>query len=413
MAPTDAMWHWFGAKFPTDQFVIFAFDGVPPSVADAVAMTLDRARSVPDLTVRIDEDRFGLRFPRWVTQGVDPTQCIEHDLPVSTWTGCLDAVDGLVAEQLNTHRHAWRLHVFTPVTGVPGVGGPATVVVLQITHALGDGPRTTALAAAMLGRDAMPAVVPAGATGPPIRSLAAALRSQRGLARDVAAGRVPPAAASVRALSLNDRPAGRTVVRTLVRRADQLSGPTLTVSALAAVSDALTGYLRVRGEDVSELTASVPTAKGGVAQSNNHIASASVGLHAEAPNFDEKVRRIVHDLLEWRRRSRHPAFDAEEAAFAWIPAPLRRLAILAMRTDRRPALVPAHTVVLSVDRGPADLAFGGCPVAFTMGFPALLPISSLVHGVHRIGDTVAFTVRGSAPQVDVDDYLGRLDAALT
>jgi hypothetical protein len=47
-----------------------------------------------------------------------------------------------------------------------------------------------------------------------------------------------------------------------------------------------------------------------------------------------------------------------------------------------------------------------------MGFPAVLPISSLVHGVHSIGDTVAFTVHGSTPQVDVDDYVARLDAAL-
>ena len=162
----------------------------------------------------------------------------------------------------------------------------------------------------------------------------------------------------------------------------------------------------------AQLTVSVPTTKGGIAQSYNHIGPASIGLHADAPSRDEKVRRIVSDLMDWRRRSLHPAFAAEEAAFATIPAPVRRLAIKRIRPDRRSALVPAHTVVSSVDRGPMDLSFGGRPVVYTMGFPALLPISSLVHGVHSIGDTVAITVHASTPQVDVDDYLARLDTAL-
>ncbi len=412
MAPADAMWHWFATKFPTDQFVIFAFDGMPASLADAVGAALERARSIPDLTVRIQEDRFGLRFPKWVECGVDSAQGVVHELQTPTWGACLDAVSALVKQQLDTHVATWRLHVLPAVIGVPGVAGPATVGVLQITHALGDGPRTTALAAAMFGRDAVPTTITAGPVGPLIRSMSAAVRARRELARDVEAGRVPPAKAPVRTLSLNSRPSGTLVLRTLMRRKEQLTGPTLTVSALVSVSDALTGYLRARGEDTSELTASVPAAKGGVAKSYNHIGSASIGLHADAASRDDKVRRIVADLMEWRRRNLHPALDAEEAAFATIPAPVRRLAIELMRADRQPAMVPAHTVVSSVDRGPADLSFGGRPVVYTMGFPALLPISSLVHGVHSIGDTVAFTVHASSPQVDVDDYVARLDAAL-
>jgi hypothetical protein len=412
MAPADAMWHWFATKFPTDQFLVFAFDGVPVSLAEAIAAALDRARRIPDLTVRVQEDPFGLRFPRWVEGGIDSAQCVVHELPTPTWATCLDAVSALVHHQLDTHVAAWRLHVFASVDGVPGVAGPATVVALQITHALGDGPRTTALAAAMFGRDAVPTAITPGRPGPLIGSTSAAVRTKWELARDVEAGRVPPAKAQVRALSPNDAPSGTLVLRSLVRRKDQLTGPTLTVSALVAVSDALSGYLQARGEDTSQLTASVPTTKGGIAQSYNHIGPASIGLHADAPSRDEKVRRIVVDLMNWRRRNLHPAFDAEEAAVAAIPAPLRRLAIKLIRSDRRPTLVPAHTVVSSVDRGPMDLSFGDRPVVYTMGFPALLPISSLVHGVHSIGDTVAFTVHASTPQVDVDDYVARLDAAL-
>ena len=243
MAPTDAMWHWFGAKFPTDQFVIFAFDGVPPSVADAVAMTLDRARSVPDLTVRIDEDRFGLRFPRWVTQGVDPTQCIEHDLPVSTWTGCLDAVDGLVAEQLNTHRHAWRLHVFTPVTGVPGVGDrrPWSSSRSRTLSAMDRGPRRW--------RRRCWAVTPCPPSCRPARparrSGAWRRRCDRNAAWPATWRPAGPARGRVGACAQPQRPAGREDRRPDAGASRRSAvGPTLTVSALAAVSDALTGYLR-------------------------------------------------------------------------------------------------------------------------------------------------------------------------
>ena len=74
--------------------------------------------------------------------------------------------------------------------------------------------------------------------------------------------------------------------------------------------------------------------------------------------------------------------------------------------------VAGHTVVSSVNRGRADLRFGGAPVAFTAGFPALSPVMSLTHGVHGIGDTVAISIRADPVNVDVDDYQDRLTHAL-
>jgi hypothetical protein len=65
-----------------------------------------------------------------------------------------------------------------------------------------------------------------------------------------------------------------------------------------------------------------------------------------------------------------------------------------------------------VYRGPADLSFGGRPVRYTAGFPALSPMQSLTHGVHGIGDTVAISVHADSVTVDVDDYLDRLVRAL-
>jgi hypothetical protein len=74
--------------------------------------------------------------------------------------------------------------------------------------------------------------------------------------------------------------------------------------------------------------------------------------------------------------------------------------------------VAGHTVVSSVNRGAADLSFGGAPVAFTAGFPQLSPMMSLTHGVHGIGRTVAISIRADPVNVDVDEYRQRLARAL-
>ena len=72
-----------------------------------------------------------------------------------------------------------------------------------------------------------------------------------------------------------------------------------------------------------------------------------------------------------------------------------------------------NTVVSSVNRGPADLNFGGARVVLTSGYPALSPMMGLTHGVHGIGDAIAISVHASASALpDIDAYLALLDAAL-
>ena len=78
----------------------------------------------------------------------------------------------------------------------------------------------------------------------------------------------------------------------------------------------------------------------------------------------------------------------------------------------RSSTVTGHTVVSSINRGPADLNFGGRPVILTAGYPALSPMMALTHGVHGIGSTIAFSVHADATVIDVDDYIGRLHEAL-
>ena len=117
------------------------------------------------------------------------SQLVAHDLADNSWAGALAAVSALADDQLDSRVMSWRLHVFTPVDGMPGAAGMGTVAVLQATHALGDGIRCSALAAQLFGRAG---AVPAVPTPPPFRGAALpwravrATRAHRQLVRDTA-----------------------------------------------------------------------------------------------------------------------------------------------------------------------------------------------------------------------------------
>ena len=397
MAAPDAQLLWLSAAVPNDQFLLFAFDGTP-DLGAALEDVRRNAQRCPDLFLRaVDDSRWS--YPRWQRGEITPDQIRVH--PATDWQGCLTAVATL--DQLDATRAAWRMHVFPP-----------GFVVVQIAHCLGDGTRSAALAAALLGRRApLPPV-----TGPhrgflPARAVAAA-RAHRRLMRDIEAGRLAPPAPPRPAASVNARPGGHSVLRTAVVHRDQLRRPTVTVGALAAVSEALGGYLVARGEDISRLGAEVPFTLGvsRPAQARNNFRNVSVNLHPQA-GTQERAELIAAELVECRRRVRHPAVQASDAAFAAVPAPVLRWGVGQFDPAAHSGTAAAHTVVSSVNRGPADLTFGGCPVAFTAGFPALSPMMSLTHGVHGIGDAVAISVHADPGNVDVDDYFDRLAHALS
>ena len=71
------------------------------------------------------------------------------------------------------------------------------------------------------------------------------------------------------------------------------------------------------------------------------------------------LQRIAADLANGRRRFEHPATRSADRAFAAVPAPLLRWGVSQFDPDVRPTQVPGNTVVSSVNRGPADLSFGG------------------------------------------------------
>ncbi len=408
MAAVDAQFYWMSAKLPSDEFLLYAFDGEPADYRAAVDRVCARARACPGLTTRV-ADRGRLAYPLWVPATVGSDRVIRHELADAGWGDCLAAVAALAEDQLDVRQLPWRLHVFAPVLGIPGVPGPGSVAVLQVAHPLADGARAAALAAWLFGRRApVPEPAPPSAGFLPWRAVDAA-RTHRRLVRDTRAGLLAPGAGPRPLQATNARPAGARSVRTLVRRRAQLPGPTVTVGVLAAVSTTLSTLL---GEGSDALGAEVPMAKPGVPRAHNHFGNVVVGLYPTLEP-DARVARIAADLANGRRRFEHPATRAADRAFAAVPAALLRWGVAQFDPDVRPAQVAGNTVVSSVNRGAADLGFGGARVVLTAGYPALSPAMGLTHGVHGIGDTVAISVHAAASAVpDIDEYVALLDAAL-
>ena len=415
LTAVDAQAFWTSAKIPNDTFLLFGFAGVPADLDQALQAAMARAAGCPELSVRVD-DRGGWPYPVWSQCGVDSTQFVVHELADASWAGCLAAVAGLIDDQLDAQTAAWRLHVFPAVDGVPGAASPGAVAVLQISHALGGGGRTSGSAALMFGRDgAMPEVVPAR-VGPrqlPWLGLRAA-RAHRRLVADTAAGLVPPSAAACPVLRTNTRPAGERGLRTVVRPRPQLSRPTVTVAALAGIAEALAGRLAELGEDPATLGAELMIAKPLPRRAYNHFGTAGVGLHPQVPRA-ERADRIAADIDARRERLAHPAMRASELAFAATPAPLLRWGISQFDPDVRLAAVTGNTVVSSVNCGAADFAFGGAPVSVAAAFAGLSPMMGLTHVVVGVGDTVTIGVHAADSALGgpggLDAYVARLEAA--
>ena len=413
LTAADAQMFWISARIPNDTFLLYAFDGVPEDLNSAIGALLANARRSPDLSRRVD-DHAKLHYPSWISYRADESTFVTHDLVDPTWPACLAAVTALVDDQLDARVQPWRLHLFPGVTGMPGGPEAGTVAVLQITHTLGGGGRTCGPAALMFGRRTpVDPVVPSYESPAmlPWRSVQAA-RAHQTLVADTAAGRVPAAAPSRIPLRTNDRPSGVRSMRVVLRERSQLPDATVTVAALAAISEALAGQLRELGTDPGGLGAEVTMGKAGARRAYNHFGTVGIGMH---PELSPAARRtaIATELAARRERAAHPAMVASERAFAATPAPLLRWGIGQFNPDVRPATVTGNTVVSSVNCGAADFAFGGNPVRFAAAFPGLSPMVGLTHCVTGVGKTLSISVFAAASAVgDVDAYVDRLEQAL-
>ncbi|MEU0497804.1 DUF1298 domain-containing protein [Mycobacterium sp. NPDC006124] len=418
LTPIDAQTFWLAAKIPNDTVLMFGFAGVPADVAGALAEIESRASNYPELAWRV-EDGGSRGYPRWVHRGVDRSQFVLHDLPERTWAACLTAVGTVIDDRLDATDTAWRLHVFTDVHDVPGADGPGTVAVLQISHALGGGGRTSAHAALMFGRAG---VVPPGIEQPPVGPIRLPLaglraaRAHRTLDADVEAGTVPAQARLRPPLRTNDRPSGPRALRTVVRRRSELGSATVTVAVLSAVSVALATELATLGDDPSALGAEVPMTKPPPRLAYNHFGNVGVGLFPELSPA-QRSTRIAEDLAARRLRATHAAMRADDLAFAATPATLLRWGMGKFDPNARPPAVTGNTVVSSVNVGAADFAFGGAPVVLATAFAGLSPMMGLTHVVGGVGDTVTIGVQAAESALGgadvLDRYVARLDAALT
>ncbi|WP_187776218.1 wax ester/triacylglycerol synthase domain-containing protein [Antrihabitans cavernicola] len=430
MAPRDAQMLWLSERVPSDQFLLFAFANATESAAELEQFVIGRARRIDDLGIRVSTVPGNLDFPYWAPHDPGPDQVVEHELADSTWTGLTAAVADLFGDPLDTSVSPWRLHIFCDVVGAPGCNGAAVVAVLQISHALADGRRASAIARALFGSDepapmsgrrpaAPPAAIAAalGAVRLPIRTGHTLVRgigaysAQRELARLVDAGELPPENPGLELAPLNADP-GPARVRMIICSSTDLRAPgiTVTVSVLTAISSALAAFLSSSGRLGAEVTVAMDSDTG----ARNNFRNVGVDLFPDESNLLTRAH-LISDALEQRRlRARHPAATAQGKVTRALPAPMLRAEIAGYPLDQVPPTVSGNTVVSSVFRGAADLRLAGGSVQFTAGFPALSSVMGLTHGVHGIGDTVTVSITaGQVVLPDIDRYEQLLRGALT
>lgn len=453
MTDTDARWHWMSPTMRSDQFLVYGF-ATPTATLDDIALgLLTRARAIDDLTLRIVDVPGGLDRPYWRRTSVAAEQ-VRIVGGAMTWSQCLDRIAASMVDQVDARRHPWRLHLYGSVSPAPdGVAGDdLTVAVLQVSHALGDGRRTSSIARELfsapdVGRTGVDATgsVPAGPELPealavPVAVLRGALRLPVATAQMLTLGALafhrsrksaPATVSGVRPTSLNAAPGSRRVIRTLTVRATRLTtgGHSVTVGALTAISVALPHYLAAaqgepaHGGTTSRATASDPTtitltmARTDTARpvlSRNNFRTVSIDLHTEIDDLDARASAIAAEIDSARTEHLDAAAITARQAEQATPAPLRILGVRQFDPETIPDRIDGISVVSSVHRGPADLVLGGGQSRFTAGFPALSPVHGLNHGVHGLGENVTLSVIAS-PRVcsDLDRYMNMLSDAVT
>lgn len=437
LAPLDATMYWLSRRTRNDQFLLYCFaestwENAP--LRDAIAR---RSAAIPELRVRLQPDPTGLSYPVWVPAEPDPAQLVTHRLDRPHWSDLLASLGRLLDTGVDAAEHPWRLHIFRGIRESPAPDPAVTVVVLQISHALVDGRGASRIARALFTDEPRPAATPgprplprsriaaragcAGLTLPldiarTLRRGLAAGRARTELAELTAAGRVPPAAPGYPpgALNVPGEVTGHTVRMLVCRAADmRLPGRSVTVVGLTAISIALQRYLRERGAAVTALGAQVPMATPPRPGVRNNYRSLGVDLAIGEEEPRRRAAAIAADLAARRERAVHPLLDAQDAVTAVLPPLLLRRDVRNYPIDIVPERITGHTVVSSVDRGPADLRFGAAPVRFTAGFPALGTVMHLTHGIHGMGDTVTLSLHADPVVVpDLDSYAELLRAAV-
>ncbi|MFF3568094.1 WS/DGAT domain-containing protein [Nocardia jiangxiensis] len=260
-----------------------------------------------------------------------------------------------------------------------------------------------------------------------IRGLGAE-RARRRLDALTDQGEIPSPATELPLTRINHPPAPRShAIRMLVREDLRVPGHTVTVVAATAISQALSRYLAQHGEPNvllgAQVSMAVPAADAQPTRftfrrrrthPRNNYVDLAIELPAHEPDPHRRADRIAADLAARRTRALHPLMTARNAVTEVIPAPVLRRDIAGYPLDLTPETLSGHTVISSVNRGPADLTFANAPVRWTAGFPALGTVMHLTHGIHGLGNTVTVSIHADPDVIpDIDTYTALLDTALT
>lgn len=465
MAARDATMYWLSRRTANDVFLLYSFAETDSTTDELRAFIAARAARIPDLRIRLQEIPGDLGYPRWVPAEFTSQQFLHHRPEGLSWQALLMDLGELLGTGVVATEYPWRVHVFRSVHSAPRSAAPVVVVVLQLSHALADGTRAAAIARGLFGTAVDESVVHSTSDAPvdnledhPVRAgqaparpvvpcgqpcgwiarrvdprvlgvlrfpgqLAAtawrgraAYRAQRELADRTAAGEVPAPATGFAPCALNPAAAvGGHTVRMLVVDADHLRTPgrTVTVTALTAISRALVDYLTEGGERPERLGTALPMALPAPSAARNNYRGLSIDLHIDEPDLRLRANLIAAELAARRERATNPLLSVQDRVGEVVPAILAMRDVERADLDNVPATLDGNTVVSSVYRGPADLAFAGAPVLFTGGFPALGTVMHLTHGVHGIGATITLSVHADARVMsDPDRYLELLTAAL-
>ncbi len=465
MAPRDATMFWLSRRGANDVFLLYVFAETATATGELRAFVAARSARIPDLRIRVQEIPGDLDYPRWAPAEFTSQQFVTSSSDGLAWHCVLDRIGELLGTGLTATEHPWRLHVFRGVRDAPRSSGPALVAVLQLSHALADGTGAAALGRALFGTSevihsdseqavdnrgisqARPAKtlaqavdwcgqlwgwtasgVPASVLGAlrfpqqvveTVRRGRAAALAQRELEALTAAGEVPAAATGFAPGPLN--PAAPVAadahrVRLLVVDTDTLRIPgyTVTLIALTAISLALPAYLAERGEAPTRLGTALPMAVPADGRARNNYRGLSIDLHIDEPDLRVRAARIAGELAARRERASNPLLAVRNRVGETVPAVFAVRDVANADLDSVPPALDGNTVVSSVNRGAADLAFAGAPVLFTGGFPALGAVMHLTHGVHGLGKTVTLSVHSDLAAVpDPDRYLALLTESLT
>ena len=390
------------------------------TVAEARRVLGERIRTVPRLRQRLHRAPPGCGRPYWAD---DPAFDIDEHVrqaccpPPGDDRALLDLAAAQLGEPLPRSRPLWSA---TFVTGLAD-GGTGLLVIMD--HVLADGIAGLAVLGALTdqaaeaagaGTDRFPAPAPrarelaadawqgrlrrAARAGPGTPRQARGLRRIREGIAELGGARPPRRRP---ATSLN-RPVGPlrrldvvAVDLAAIRGLGHAHGGTVNDVVLAAVAGALRTLLAARGEQLGEVTITVPVAARRAAATSGELGNQIGIMPVTVPATGDLGARITRTAAITRERKAH-ARGASAALFVPAFLLLARTGLLRWFADHQRAV---HTFVTNL-RGPEDpLTFGGAMVRAIILIPSTTGNVTVTFAASSYAGTLCITILSDPSRV--------------